>query len=451
MKPTLAAFLLLACSAPLAAQCQNLVPNGGFDAPTPAWTVASGSATVGLEMLSVGGTGVPSDALVVSASQAGAAGTTVIEQPSPMTLIGGAVYFVRANLMLDVPGSGGTATVEILVEDAGGVTTSVGVNSYSPAAQTTTLLHRFVAPSSGDYTVAVRFVPNGALSVCAIDDLVVAPMHGPVFAFVGENRLTGASSDWRMVGNGDENAFVFLSLEGFTFEFSFPPCGVVPIDFPVAGVPEFIVPLGGSGLVSLSGGVATGSFTIPIGFDGFPLQWQAIALPPACAVGCTQSFGFADAATPPPPGPGASGTLTITGPDTGATGSSLPVRDVGFFEFPPPNNSVVQNFLFVDGTTDLLNQFYPFGSFPVPGVDFVDSDPINGFAINVFETSPGQMASISMTIRVSNVDYDYTCINCPGLSIDRANRFVDFSNVVVNAAGGAETGGITLNGRYEWP
>jgi hypothetical protein len=270
-----AGFLLLACVVPeLGAQTclQNLVPNGGFEeVQSDPWTVSpSGAAVVYYGIIETDGLR-RSRAVELRLDVL----SCVLEQPTPFWLEAGAAY----EFSVQLEAGPGTADVELAVR-SGATRTIVATTRIQTERQL--LAGRFVAPTTGDYTVDIGLLPvtRGAVRV---DEVVVRP--APVqFSFVG-GRRAGFPNLCAVEGPPLETFVVLLGVDG-TLEtpFPIPSCaGGLWLRPPVfAAIPGQTGP----------DGRWLGFLPVPIGARAVPTYWQPLLLAQPCEAGCPRLFGF---------------------------------------------------------------------------------------------------------------------------------------------------------------
>ncbi|MEY2981679.1 MAG: hypothetical protein ACO4CT_16355 [Planctomycetota bacterium] len=251
---------------------QNLVPNGGFeDVATDPWTVSPpGAAVVYYGIVETDGLR-RSRAVELRLDVL----SCVLEQPTPFRLDAGTAY----EFSVQLEGGPGTTDVELAVR-AGSTRTILASTRLQPERQL--LTGRFVAPSTGDYTIDVGLLPvtRGAVRV---DEVVVRPV--PVqFAFVG-GRRAGFPNLCTVEGPPLETFVVLLGVDG-TLEtpFPIPLCtGGLWLRPPVfSAIPGQIGP----------DGRWIGFLSVPIGARAVPTYWQPLLLAQPCETGCPRLFGF---------------------------------------------------------------------------------------------------------------------------------------------------------------
>lgn len=158
------------------------------------------------------------------------------------------------------------------------------------------------------------------------------------------------------------------------------------------------------------------------------------------AAACGSSSSGSPPGTSPTDEVVAQGTLMLSGVDTAVIGDQLEVGDVARLNGPGD----AQTYFCVDTGSRLGGFDFAFDE----GLgDLAIGDPLNTFVINAIDglLGPGT-TGVSMTVIVQGVSFDFTCAACGGITFDDSAQTIVFDDVVVDPAGGAETGSLTIRG-----
>lgn len=176
---------------------------------------------------------------------------------------------------------------------------------------------------------------------------------------------------------------------------------------------------------------------------------RLLLLPALCAAACSGGGGGgAPTTTPTAEGVVAAGTLTLGGADAARFGGELEIGDAARVNGP----GTVRTYYCLDAGSRVAGFEYDVSQ--TPSSVFANTtlaDPRNAFVLNAIDDVLASGTNgISMTIVVQGEEFDYTCTFCDGLTFDDGAQTIGFDDVEVQAAGGAATGPLTLDGTIVW-